>query len=113
MFDTGLVKIAKLALVSEDGQTPVETLRVQTTCYFGDRNVSYNRLYAARGANSQADRLIRVPFNIAVSPDDYAIIGNDQFRVDVVTDVIVKSSTRAKELTLVKLEENYNVSVAV
>lgn len=78
--------------------------------FYGDRMISYSRMYEARGADSQLDRLIRVPEGVPVAPDDYVLIGNDQYRVDAVTDVIVKRSTRARELSLVKLEDYYDVA---
>lgn len=92
---------------------PVERLSpTVSNVFFGDRTVSYTRLYEARGADSQIDRLIRIPAEVSVFPDMYVLIGDDQFRVDAASDVIVARSTRAKELTLVKLEDYYDITTS-
>ena len=111
MFDSGLCTICTKTETSSGGLMPVEQLTpTVTNVFYGDRTVSYNRLYEARGADSQIDRLIRVPEGVAVAPDDYVLIGSDKYRVDAVSDVIVKVSTRARELSLIKLEDLYDVA---
>lgn len=90
---------------------PVERLTPRiSNVYYGDRTVSYSRLYEARGVDSQIDRLIRVPDGVSVVPDDYVVIGSDQYRVDAVSDVIVARSTRAVELSLIRLEDYLDVA---
>lgn len=110
MFDSGICTICEKTEVSVNGLMPVERLSpTVSNVFFGDRTVSYTRLYEARGADSQIDRLIRIPAEVSVFPDMYVLIGDDQFMVDAVSDVIVARSTRAKELTLVKLEDYYDI----
>lgn len=110
MFDSGLLTIATKTLTTVDGGMPTEVLNDVGSAYYGDRTISYNRLYQARGADCQIDRLVRVPFDTEIMPEQYVIFEDDsQFRVDAVTDVIVKVSTRAKELTLIRNEELLDV----
>lgn len=112
MFDSGICTICIKTEVSANGLMPVEMLTPKVSdVFYGDRTISYTRLYEARGADSQIDRLIRVPAEVSVLPDDYVLIGDDQYRVDVVSDVIVARSTRAKELSLIKLEDYFNVNI--
>ena len=110
MFDTGICTICDKTETSVAGLMPTERLvpKVEKV-YFGTRMISYNRMYEARGADSQIDKLIRVPEGVSVEPDDYIIIGSDQFRVDAVADVIVRRSTRARELSLIRLEDYLDV----
>ena len=106
MFDSGKVTICNKVATVSSGQMPVETLNVAATAFYGDRNISYTRYYQAQGADCKIDRLIRVPWDTEVVPEQYAVFEDDsQYRIDAVADVIVKVSTRAKELTLVKLEQ--------
>lgn len=113
MFDSGICTICDKTEVSVNGLMPVERLSpTVSNVFYGDRTVSYTRLYEARGADSQIDKLIRIPAEVSVFPDMYVLIGDDQYRVDAVSDVIVARSTRAKELTLVKLEDYYDITTS-
>lgn len=111
MFDSGLLTLAIKHTAATSGQMPTEILVPVGTAYYGDRMVSFERLYTARGADCRIDRLVRVPWDTEVEPENYVVFEDEsQYRVDAVADVIVKRSTRARELTLVKLEDLLNVS---
>lgn len=113
MFDSGICTICDKTEVSVNGLIPVERLiPTVPNVFYGERTVSYTRLYEARGADSQIDKLIRIPAEVSVFPDMYVLIGADQYRVDAVSGVIVARSTRAKELTLVKLEDYYDITTS-
>lgn len=114
MFDTGLLTICTKRTTTTAGAMPAETLETVRHAYYGERTVSHSRLYEARGADCRVDKLVRVPFDTDVLPDQYAMFEDgSQYRVDAVLDVIVKRSTRAKELTLVRLEELLDVESAI
>lgn len=111
MFDSGLLILARLETVAVDGGMPTETLVQTGSAFYGNRTITASRLYEAQGADRSIDRLIRVPFDTVI--DDYVIFEDgEQYRVDIVSDVFVKRDLRAKEVTLVKLEDNYNVELA-
>lgn len=112
MFDTGLMKIYQRTQTVNDGQMPVESLQLKDAAYFGDRNISAARTYEAAGVDRRIDRLVRVPFDTWVQVDWIVVIGRQQYRVDVASDVIIGYNTRAKELTLVKLEDYYDIPAA-
>ena len=62
MFDSGLCTICTKTETSTNGLMPIETLTPAiSNVFYGDRTISYTRMYEARGANSQIDRLIRIP----------------------------------------------------
>ena len=111
MFDSGLCTICTKTETSTNGLMPIETLTPAiSNVFYGDRTISYTRMYEARGANSQIDRLIRIPEGLSVFPDYYVLIGDEQYRVDAVNDVIIQRNTRAVELSLIRLEDFLDVS---
>lgn len=113
MFDTGLLRICELQMVSENGGMPKETLVQKGRAFYGERMVTASRLYEALGADVRIDKVVRVPFDTKANPDDYVVLENgEQFRIDSVDDVVVRRDLRAIELTLEKLGENYNVEFA-
>lgn len=91
------------------GSKPKEALALDGWTYYGDRMASFTRVYEALGADQRFDRIVRVPEDTPVSPGMYVIINGQQFRIQLTSAVIVKSSIRAMELTLVKLEERYDL----
>ena len=113
MFDSGLLRVCELSQVAVNGGMPVETLTETAKAFYGNRTVSAARMYQAFGADRQIDKLVRVPFDTEVQPENYVVFENgEQFRVDAVNEVIVRRDLRALELTLIKLEGNYNVVFA-
>ena len=102
MFDTGLLTLCLKHTVTGGGAMPVEKLAPYGRSFYGERTVSYSRMYEARGAES----LVRVPFDTQIRPNSYVVLeGGDQFRVDAVAPVIVRRDVRAVELTLIRLDE--------
>lgn len=113
MFDTGLLRICELQMVAENGGMPQETLVQKGRAFYGERTVTASRLYEARGVDVRIDKVVRVPFDTQAEPDDYIVLENGvQYRIDSVSEIIVRRDLRAVELTLVKLGENYNVEFA-
>lgn len=113
MFDSGLMTICELQQVAVDGGMPTKSLVEKGNSFYGERTISASRMYQARGVDCRIDKLVRVPFDTDVVPDDYIVFEDEtQFRVDAVTDVIVRRDLRAVELTLIKLGDNYNVEFA-
>lgn len=122
MFDSGLLRVCELSQVAENGGMPVETLTETAKAFYGNRTVTAARMYQAFGADRQIDKLVRVPFDTEVQPDNYVVFENgEQFRIESATEVFPYSTSgnmqsaynsRAIELTLIKLGENYNVVFA-
>lgn len=87
---------------------PVLKLASSGTAYYARRTVGVTRLYAAAGANRSFDLLVRA-FNTLEVPDgsQYVILENGkQYRIDAVQEMV---DIDAIDLTLVRLEENYDV----
>lgn len=93
------------------GGMPKETLKYVSWTYYGERTVSYSRLYEARGADAPCDKVVRIPADVATAVGRYVILEDgEQYRIDAVSTIIVASNVRAKELTLARLEDRYDVS---
>ena len=108
MVDTGILKLYSLSNVAAAGFMPTEKLVEQCSAYYSERTVGVTRLYAALGANRRIDMLVRV-WNVDELPDDalYCIPEDGkQYRVDAVQRL---PELGALELTLVRLEANYDV----
>ncbi len=107
MDTEGIVKICKLENISAGGRMPVEKLVEIGSAYYRKRTMGYNRLYAAMGANQSIDMLIRC-FNMEAprEPEIYAVFDEEQYRVSMMQEIV---DERCLDLTLQRLEENYDV----
>ena len=113
-FSSGKLEIYELvdvrtAAERAAGSKPKQKLAYEGWTYFGDRTASFTRIYEALGADERFDRLVRIPFDVAIHAGQYVAIGGEQYRVNIVNAVVVKSNYRAQELTLVRLEDRYDL----
>lgn len=112
MFDTGLLTLCLKTTASTGGAMPTEVLTPYGRAYYGERTVSYTRMYEARGADCQIDKLVRVPFDTNIRPDSYVVLEDGlEYRVDAVAPVIIRRDVRAVELTLIHLDELLDVGM--
>lgn len=111
-MNDGIVYLCRLTNTAEPGFKPVEVLTRVGRDWFENRTISFSRQYEAKGVNEQIDLLIRIHYNPAVRIGMYAVLGNgDQYRIDNVTiGYSDQSRLRYTELTLRKLEDNYDLS---
>lgn len=113
-FSSGKLEIYELvdvrtAAEAAAGSKPKQKLAYVGWTYFGDRTASLSRIYEALGADERFDRLVRIPVDVNISVGQYVVIGAEQYRVNIVNAVVVKSNYRAQELTLVRLEDRYDL----
>lgn len=127
MRDDGVIYICDLVNQAENGDMPKEILEIRGKYWFEMRNPGYSRVYAAQGVNERIDMLVRIPRSYSIQADQYAVLGNgDQYRISMVahrkdefqrTKMIdskyyrspVIQSLEYTELTLVRLDSNYDV----
>jgi hypothetical protein len=111
MLDDGTVEICNLTNTAEDGDMPAYKLEPITTQYYGEKSIGITRQYLAKGANEQVDMLIEI-WNDGIVPkiSQYAIIieSNEQFRIDNVQPTYNKDGLKVIDLTLSRLEKNYD-----
>jgi hypothetical protein len=111
MMDSGTCRIYTVTDAAENGEMPAPTLHEygDYEWAFEDRMISYSRQYAAMGADQQIDRIIRIwrtPVHIA----DVVVIGDEQYRIDNVQPTLDDDSLQVVDLTLRRLEENYDIA---
>ncbi len=104
--------IYSLQNTADAGAMPVEQLVEVSTEFFEDRTIGYGRNYAALGVNQQIDRLVRIWRNNAVTTKHYVVIDGDQYRVDFVQHTTDEDGLKITDLTLVRLDDNFDVEEA-
>lgn len=110
MKDGGVLYICELLNLADNGQMPVQTLVQKQRFWFENRVIGLSRQYQAKGVNEQVDMVVRIPFDTNVRIGEYAVLGNGhQFRIDNVTPIFDDEALKLTELTLSRLNKNYDV----
>lgn len=108
--DGGVVYVCNLIDTAADGDMPKRVLQRKGKFWYEDRVVGYGRYYAALGANEMVDMLVRIAYSKAVRIGMYAVLGNgDQFRISNVQVLKDEDDLRCIDLTLTRLEQNYEL----
>lgn len=119
--DDGVVTICELINTAEAGDMPVYTLSGLFTQYYAERNISLTRSYLAKGVDERVDMVIRIA-NERQRPriGQYALLryydeqeneDGDQFRIDLVQPMTDEDGLKVFDLTLSRLEENYDCTI--
>lgn len=127
MRDDGTLYICDLINEAENGEMPKEVLSVKSKHWFENRTVGFSRFYTAMGVNQQIDKLVRVDRDLTIQGGQYAVLGNgEQYRITLVSHGVDKFERTKQinslyyrqpvieglpytELTLVKIESNFDV----
>lgn len=96
---------------AEKGLKPKEQLRKICDAYYGERVIGYNRQYAALGADQIIDKLVRIWRNDQIRANNYAKLEDGfQYRIDFIQHPKDEDGLEVTDLTLVRLEANYDVA---
>ena len=111
MMDSGTCRIYTVTDSAENGEMPNPTLHEygDYEWSFEDRMISYSRQYAAMGVDQQIDRIIRI-WRTPVRIGDVVVIGTEQYRIDNVQPTLDDDSLQVTDLTLRRLEANYDIA---
>ncbi len=109
MIADGVLGIYALQNMALPGAMPVPKLipKYPQGIFYADRVVGYNRQYAAMGADQYISKLVRI-WELPVNVGEFAVIGNDQYRIDMVQFLRDEDGLKVCDLTLAKLEERYD-----
>lgn len=107
MRNAGLLTIFQLANIAESGSMPVEKLVTVTTAYYEERTIGVNRVYAALGADQQIDMLVRIFYTPTLPTNAEYVILEDGLQYRITLKQKIDADTF--DLTLVRLESNYDV----
>ena len=108
MRNAGILTIYALTNIAVSGSMPVEKLVKVSDAYYSERTIGVNRVYAALGADQQIDMLVRC-FNTPTLPTnaEYVVLEDGlQYRITLKQ----KIDADTYDLTLVRLESNYDVT---
>ena len=110
-MDSGTCRIYTVTDAAENGEMPNPTLHEygDYEWAFEDRMISYSRQYAAMGVDQQIDRIIRI-WRTPVRIGDVVVIESEQYRIDNVQPTLDDDSLQVVDLTLRRLEENYDIA---
>ena len=111
MMDSGTCRIYTVTDAAENGEMPNPTLHAygDYEWSFEDRMISYSRQYAAMGVDQQIDRIIRI-WRTPVRIGDVVVIEGEQYRIDNVQPTLDDDSLQVVDLTLRRLEGNYDIA---
>lgn len=109
-MDSGILFICTLENIAEGGRMPRQVLRKIKRYWFEARTVGVNRQYLAFGVNQRVDLLVRIHYDSKINVGMYVITGDgNQYRIDNATMVRNDDGIRVTELSLYRLEENYEL----
>lgn len=111
MLADGVLRLYQLENTATAGLMPVEQLALYGGDHFyADRVIGYGRQYAAKGVDQRVDRLVRI-WDTPVEIGMYAILDDaEQYRIDNVQRLRDDEGLKVVDLTLSRLEENYDVN---
>lgn len=109
-LDGGILTICELVNTAEAGAMPAWQLKPRSRHYYGERTVGYGRQYAAKGVNEQVDILVRVWRDKNIRIGMYAIVGNEQYRLNNVQHLLDEDGLQITDLSLQRLGENYDIA---
>lgn len=111
LLHDGVLFVCMLDDITENGSKPHQTLRKIQRHWYGERMVGYGRYYAALGVNEEIDMLVRIHHDRRVRIGMFAVLGNgEQFRITNVQQLIADDGLRCTDLTLRRLEKNYDLT---
>lgn len=110
MKDAGVLFICELENVQQNGLMPVQMLTKVAKYWFEMRTIGLSRQYQAKGVNEQVDLLVRIPYDNSVRIGEYVVLGDEsQYHIDNTTPIINDDGLRQTELTLSRLDKNFDV----
>lgn len=107
MFNDGVVKIYRLENVAEEGNRPVEKLKLKETLRYKERTVGMGRYWTGFQNNVKIDRLLRVNKRNTVSTQDVAI-PNDGNQY-IVKQVQYIEDLKVMDISLERIEQDYDL----
>lgn len=111
MIYEGLLTIYNLQNTAAKGLMPAEKLVKLCDEYYEERTVGVTRYYAAAGADKRIDIIVRIWRNPMVKPMQFVILEDGcQYRIDFMQNLLDDDGLKVSDLTLVRLEHNYDVA---
>ena len=106
-FNDGIVWIYKLTDVSQPGFKPMFKPSLYKKFPFRYKTIGVRRNYEAMQAGVRLDEMIVIPQDRAISSQDIAVVNGVQYDIKQ-AQPINNTAPRTSELSLQRLEENYD-----
>lgn len=103
-FADGILCIYAVRDAASPGCKPVPKLEKKFTLRFEEQRLGITRLYQSRQAQSEIERVLRVPKAGEISAKDVAILEGKQYRIDTIQTVQAVYPP-CLDLALVQLEQ--------
>lgn len=108
-LNSGVVKIYSVDDSAQPGYQPKPTLTLKLTLRYEEQRLGINRLYLSRQNQAEIEKVIRVPRQDSISNQDVAILeSGSQYSIDY-TQTVQDVYPPCLDLSLVKVEQNYEV----
>ena len=108
-MNSGVVKIYSVEDSAQPGYQPKPSLTLKLTLRYEEQRLGINRLYLSRQNQAEVEKVIRVPRQDSISNQDVAILENgSQYSINY-TQTIQDVYPPCLDLSLVKVEQNYEV----
>ena len=110
LLDSGQLTLCTAKDVSKPGAMPVYQLITGNVHLYGERTIGYGRQYAAMGVNEQVDLLARIWQDRSARIGMYALIGEEQYRINNVQHLTDEEGLKVTDLTLRRLDDLYDIA---
>lgn len=108
-MNSGVVKIYSVENSAQPGYQPKPSLTLKLTLRYEEQRLGINRLYLSRQNQAEIEKVIRVPRQDSISNQDVAILeSGSQYSIDY-TQTVQDVYPPCLDLSLVKVEQNYEV----
>lgn len=110
MIFEGILAVYSLQNVAEKGRMPSNKLVLKADHYYGNRTIGFTRQYTAMGVDQRVDKLVRIWQDESIFVHDIAVLDDGfQYRIDMVQHLLDDDGLKVTDLTLYRLEENYEI----
>lgn len=110
LFDSGELILCTVKDDASTSEMPKEKLVPGNRHLYGERTIGYGRQYAAMGVSEQVDMLARIWQDRSARIGMYALVGNDQYRINNVQHLIDEEGLQVTDLTLQRLDDLYDIA---
>lgn len=109
MRDEGILRFYNLQNTAQSGAMPKEQLVfLDVISYYANKTIGFNRMYAAKGANTKLDKLVRC-YNMEI-PEAAKYVILEDGRQYLITDAQQIVDEDCVELSLERLGKYYEVA---
>lgn len=107
-LNDGIVTVCNVTDIALPGYKPRTALKPKITLRYAEQRLGINRLYMAKQVQVEIVRVVRVQNAGNVNPQDVAVIGGEQYRIESVQTVL-NVYPPCVDLALEKVKQVYEV----